>query len=160
MLDNMSISMRQVRADLYSAILFGFAVSELVYKVNMAGKIVIDKIRGIDIRTIWDGFVYDDYGDVIEIVQTIWGVASIDQSGSPPTNASSTVEIQCMETCTVEVTLKAFMILFSPKAKSYESSWSISRNTELPPWPVSKVKKGMLKRCKPTWMKSWKAEQT
>lgn len=78
MLDNMAISMRQVRADLYSAILFGFAVSELVYKMSTDGKIVIDKIRGIDIRTIWDGFVYDDYGDVIEIVQTIWGVASID----------------------------------------------------------------------------------
>ena len=78
MVDNMSISMRQSRSDLYSAILFGFAVAELVYKIDPNSKIVIDRIKGIDIRTIWNGFVYDDNGDIETVIQTIWGTATYD----------------------------------------------------------------------------------
>ena len=78
MVDNLSISMRQTRSNLYSAILFGFAVAENVYKVDPTSKIVLDRIKGIDIRTIWNGLVYDDNGDIEEVIQTIWGTATYD----------------------------------------------------------------------------------
>jgi hypothetical protein len=76
--NNMSISFRQTRSDLYSATLFGFAVCENVYKLDINKKIVLDRMKGIDIRTIWDGLVYNDLGDVETIIQNPRGVRSAD----------------------------------------------------------------------------------
>lgn len=70
-LNNMRTPFRQVRKDLYTAIPYGFAVSECNFKFDdNKGKIVFDSIRGIDIETLWDNcFDYDEFGDVKQIVQ-------------------------------------------------------------------------------------------
>jgi hypothetical protein len=71
--NNLKTPFRQVRKDLYSAITFGFAVSEVNYEfVDYIGKIVIESIRGVDIETLWrDCFTYDQYGNVKTVTQTI-----------------------------------------------------------------------------------------
>ena len=70
-LNNMRTPFRQVRKDLYTAIPYGFAVSECNFKFDdNKGKIVFDSIMGIDIETLWDNcFDYDEFGDVKQIVQ-------------------------------------------------------------------------------------------
>lgn len=78
MIENLSISFRQTRSDLYTGILFGFAVAECVYKIDEHGRYVWDRVKGIDIRTIWNGLKYDDFGNVIEVIQMVHGIGSLD----------------------------------------------------------------------------------
>jgi hypothetical protein len=72
-LNNLKTPFRQVRKDLYTAIPYGFAVSEVDYKYNdTLGRIGINGIRSIHIKTLFDDcFNYDEYGDVIEVIQNI-----------------------------------------------------------------------------------------
>lgn len=72
-LTNLRTPFRQVRKDLYSAIPYGFSVSEVNYKYKEdQGRITIDTIRPIHISTIFhDCFDYDEYGDVIQVNQDI-----------------------------------------------------------------------------------------
>jgi hypothetical protein len=69
-LDDMDYPLRQVRTDLYTAIQYGYAVGEKVFRYDdESGKIVIKKIRPLDIQTIPDCFKLDEEGEVIEVVQ-------------------------------------------------------------------------------------------
>jgi hypothetical protein len=71
-LDNMAIPFRKVRRDLYTAIPYGYAVSEIVYKFDeTSSQIVFDRIVSIDIETIEDCFKLDEYGNVTEVIQDL-----------------------------------------------------------------------------------------
>lgn len=72
MLQDMVYPMRKVRNDMYSALIYGYSVSEIIWKANDAGdQIGIERIRPIPIDTLDDCFVYDDKGDVLTIRQTV-----------------------------------------------------------------------------------------
>ena len=74
-LDQMDYPLRQVRTDLYTAIQYGYSVSENIFKyddsigTDTSGKIVIRKIRPIDIATLHDCFEMNDEGDIINVMQ-------------------------------------------------------------------------------------------
>lgn len=76
-IENMKTPFRQVRKDLYTALPYGFAVSECNYlfkEVEGASRIVWDSIRSIPISTLWyNCFDYDDYGDVNQVIQRVDG---------------------------------------------------------------------------------------
>jgi len=72
MLDNMSYPLRKVRNDLYSALIYGYSVSEIIWEADDAGnQIDFKRIRPIPISTLQDCFKYDDNGDLETIVQTV-----------------------------------------------------------------------------------------
>ncbi len=72
MFDNMSYPMRKVRNDMYSALIYGYSVSEVIWKASEDGnRVDIDRIRPIPISTLQDCFRYDDIGDLEEIIQTV-----------------------------------------------------------------------------------------
>lgn len=69
-LDDMDYPLRQVLNDLYTAIQYGYAVSEKVFKYDEeTGRIVLKKIKPIDIATLEDCFELDKEGSVINVVQ-------------------------------------------------------------------------------------------
>jgi hypothetical protein len=69
MLHSMDYPLRKVRNDLYSALPYGFSISEIVWNANEDGSIDIKRIRPIPIDTLTDPFIYDDNGDLEMIVQ-------------------------------------------------------------------------------------------
>lgn len=72
MLDDMKYPMRKVRNDMYSALIYGYSVSEIVWGMEEGDEFVsIDRIRPIPIDTLEDCFIYDDEGNVETIRQTI-----------------------------------------------------------------------------------------
>ena len=72
MLQDMDYPMRKVRNDMYSALIYGYSVSEIIWKATEDGnQIGIERIRPIPIDTIEDCFEYDDKGDVENIVQHV-----------------------------------------------------------------------------------------
>lgn len=74
MLDNMAYPMRKIRNDLYSALVYGYSVSEIIWESDEAGtQIDFKRIRPIPISTLEDCFNYDEYGDLTEIIQTVDG---------------------------------------------------------------------------------------
>lgn len=78
MIDSMQIPLRRVRKDLYSAISYGYSVAEVIYDYDEASrKIIVDRIKCIDIETLEDCFNYDDYGNLEGITQTV-GEETID----------------------------------------------------------------------------------
>ena len=71
MIGNMSYPIRKIRNDMYSALIYGFSVSEIIWEVDEAGETIdLKRIRPIPISTLSDCFRYDDSGDLITIVQT------------------------------------------------------------------------------------------
>jgi hypothetical protein len=71
-LDNMKYPMRKVRNDMYSAIVYGYSVSELVWGMDdKTEQITMERIRPIPIDTIEHCFRYDDMGDVETVIQTV-----------------------------------------------------------------------------------------
>lgn len=72
MLNNMKYPMRKVRNDMYSALIYGYSVSEVIWTASEDGnQIEIERIRPIPIDTLEDCFEYDNNGDVKNIKQTI-----------------------------------------------------------------------------------------
>ena len=72
MLSDMAYPMRKVRNDMYSALIYGYSVSEIIWKASEDGNLIqIERIRPIPISTIEDCFEYDDKGDVEYIKQTV-----------------------------------------------------------------------------------------
>jgi len=72
MLKDMKYPMRKVRNDMYSALIYGYSVSEIVWGMDEDDELIgIERIRPIPIDTLEDCFRYDDMGDVETIVQTI-----------------------------------------------------------------------------------------
>lgn len=69
-LNNMKYPLRKVRKDMYTALPYGYSVSEIIYTIK-DDLILFDSIRPIDIETIQkDAFEYDeDTGECIEIIQ-------------------------------------------------------------------------------------------
>lgn len=75
MLGNMKTTMRRVRKDIYTAIPYGFSVSEIIYRYDeQSNQIVWDDVKSIDIDTLDHCFVYDEFGDLKEIKQDYGGV--------------------------------------------------------------------------------------
>lgn len=72
-LRDMDYPLRQVRADIYSAVQYGYSVSEIIYRAptDTQSRITLRKIRPLDIETIQDCFRLDEEGDVEEILQTM-----------------------------------------------------------------------------------------
>jgi hypothetical protein len=72
MIDNMKYPMRKVRNDIYTAIIYGYSVSEIIWGMDDDDEhMMIKRIRPIPIETIQSPFKYNDEGDVEEIVQTV-----------------------------------------------------------------------------------------
>ena len=72
MLKDMAYPIRKVRNDMYSAIIYGYSVGEVLWKSDEEGnKIRMDRIRPIPIDTIVDCFRYDENGDVETIIQRV-----------------------------------------------------------------------------------------
>ena len=70
MFDNMSYPMRKIRNDMYTAIIYGYSVGEVIWKPDEnSSHIHIDRIRPIPIDTLKDCFEYDDNGDLVNILQ-------------------------------------------------------------------------------------------
>jgi hypothetical protein len=75
-LENLRTPMRQVRGDQLTAMKYGYAVGECVFKLNNRGMIDLDAIYSLPISSIVDCFEYDDNGELI----TVWQNTS---TGSP-----------------------------------------------------------------------------
>lgn len=72
MLLKMKYPMRKVRNDMYSALIYGYSVSEIVWGMEEDDEYVnIKRIRPIPIDTLEDCFRYNEDGDVESIIQTI-----------------------------------------------------------------------------------------
>lgn len=72
MLKDMKYPMRKVRNDMYSALIYGYSVSEILWGMDEGDELIgIERIRPIPIDTLEDCFRYDDMGDVETIIQTI-----------------------------------------------------------------------------------------
>lgn len=70
MLHNMSYPMRKVRNDMYSALIYGYSVSEKLFQRKEGDAFIsIKRIRPIPIDTLDDCFEYDDLGDLKNINQ-------------------------------------------------------------------------------------------
>jgi len=73
-LEDMEISMRKVRKNIYTALPYGFSASEVVYKVRADGKIGFKGFYSLHMKTLAhrDAFIYDDYGrELIGLQQKI-----------------------------------------------------------------------------------------
>ena len=71
-LSGMAYPLRKVRNDMYSALIYGYSVSEIIWKADEDGELIrVDRIRPIPIDTIEDCFEYDDKGDVEYIKQIV-----------------------------------------------------------------------------------------
>ncbi|MDO9159222.1 MAG: DUF935 family protein [Burkholderiaceae bacterium] len=71
-LNNMKYPLRKVRNDMYSALPYGYSVSEVVYtKQETQDYIGIERIRPIPIDTLEDCFEYDGQGDVVKVIQKV-----------------------------------------------------------------------------------------
>lgn len=71
-LDNMEYPMRKVRKDIYSALAYGYSVSEIIWKYEeKQNKMGIKKIKPLPIETIQNCFKYDDEGDVEAVMQDV-----------------------------------------------------------------------------------------
>jgi len=71
-LKRMNYPLRKVRNDMYSALIYGYSVSEILWQASEdEDLIVMDRIRPIPIDTIEDCFMYDNKGDVEYIKQTV-----------------------------------------------------------------------------------------
>lgn len=72
MLDHMKYPMRKVRNDMYSALIYGYSVGEVLWEADEENNIInMARIRPIPIETLENCFRYDDNGDVEKIIQTI-----------------------------------------------------------------------------------------
>jgi hypothetical protein len=70
MLYGMKYPLRKVRNDIYTAIVYGYYVGEIIWGLNEDNdRIDIKRIRPIPIDTLEDCFVYDDNGDLEKIKQ-------------------------------------------------------------------------------------------
>jgi len=75
MLGDMKTTMRRIRKDIYTAIPYGFSISEIIYRYDDAkNQIVWDDVKSIDIETLDSCFVYNEYGDVESIRQYYGGI--------------------------------------------------------------------------------------
>lgn len=72
-LKNMDIDMREVRKHLLSAMDYGYAVSEIVWKILTDGRVGIGKIKGLQIETLENCFETDDLGEILNVIQTFLG---------------------------------------------------------------------------------------
>lgn len=71
-LNNMTYPLRKVRNDIYTAIQYGYSVSELIYTPREDNDYIgFERIRPIPIDTLTDCFRYNDTGDVETVVQTV-----------------------------------------------------------------------------------------
>jgi hypothetical protein len=71
-LNNMKYPLRKVRNDIYTALAYGYSVSEVLYtKEKNKDYIGIERIRPIPIDTLNDCFVYDDKGDIETVIQRV-----------------------------------------------------------------------------------------
>lgn len=72
MLNNMKYPIRKVRNDIYTGIIYGYSVSEIIWGMEDDDEFMeIKRIRPIPIDTIQHPFKYDKNGDVEFIMQTI-----------------------------------------------------------------------------------------
>lgn len=72
MLAHMKYPMRKVRNDMYSALIYGYSVGEVLWEAAEDGSMIeMTRIRPIPIDTIEDCFEYDDNGDVKYIRQVV-----------------------------------------------------------------------------------------
>ena len=72
MLAEMKYPMRKVRNDMYSALLYGFSVSEIIWGMKEGDEhIKIERIRPIPIDTLENCFRYDEMGNLEKIIQTV-----------------------------------------------------------------------------------------
>lgn len=72
MLKHMKYPLRKVRNDMYSALIYGYSVSEIIWGYDDEGQnISIERIRPIPIDTLEECFRYNDNGDVETIIQTV-----------------------------------------------------------------------------------------
>lgn len=71
MLHNMTYPLRKVRNDMYSALIYGYSVSEKIFDYDSDNEQIlgIKRIRPIPIDTLENCFKYDKYGDLKEIIQ-------------------------------------------------------------------------------------------
>jgi len=72
MLGEMKYPMRKVRNDMYSALIYGYSVSEIIWGMPEDSEhIKIERIRPIPIDTLENCFRYDDMGNLDKIIQTV-----------------------------------------------------------------------------------------
>lgn len=70
MFNHMDYSFRKVRNDMYSALIYGYSVGEIVWGADEDDDIIkIKRIRPIPIDTIEDPFEYDDMGNLVDVIQ-------------------------------------------------------------------------------------------
>jgi hypothetical protein len=72
-LKNMDIDMREVRKHLLSGMDYGYAVSEIVWKILADNRIGIAKLKGLQIETLENCFETDDLGEILNVIQTFLG---------------------------------------------------------------------------------------
>jgi hypothetical protein len=77
MLNNMSIPFRSIRKDMYTSLEYGYSVGEIIWDVpdsgSLQGKIIVDRVKSVPISTLENCFSYDEYGNLVEILQTVEG---------------------------------------------------------------------------------------
>ena len=66
---DMDYPIRKVRNDMYTAMIYGYSVSEIIWGLDDNTKMVIKRLRPIPIDTIPDCFEYDEEGNLEYIVQ-------------------------------------------------------------------------------------------
>jgi len=68
---HMDYSFRKVRNDMYSALIYGYSVGEIIWGPDENEDLIkLKRIRPIPIDTIEDCFEYDDEGNLVNIIQS------------------------------------------------------------------------------------------
>jgi hypothetical protein len=70
MLHNLNYSLRKVRNDMYSALMYGFSVSEIIWGVNASEQLIIKGLEPLPPSTLTDPFTYNEEGEVETVTQT------------------------------------------------------------------------------------------
>lgn len=79
MFDNLKTPFRAVRKNIYSAIKYGFSCQEKVYTINPEGRIVLDALYSLHMKTLQNKpFQFDDNGNLVKIHQKTKNYGSVD----------------------------------------------------------------------------------
>jgi hypothetical protein len=71
MFKNMDYPMRKIRNDLYSALIYGYSISEIIWEYDEENnRTAFKRFRPIHIKTLENCFEYDESGDINNIIQT------------------------------------------------------------------------------------------
>lgn len=69
----MDTDMREVRKHMLSSMDYGYSVSEKIWQINPDNHITPKALKPIQIETLEDCFEVDDYGEIVNIIQTFVG---------------------------------------------------------------------------------------